>query len=528
MNDVVEQLRHLGKLIETHASWVFVGPRFVFKLKKPVNFGFLDFSTLEKREAACQAEVLLNARLAPSVYLGVVPVRRDGERLWVDDEDAIAGLGAPHDPGGAIVDYAVKMHRLPDDQRADDLLARQSLEKADIERMAVLIADFHARCDNGPELERFGSPDAIAENVRENFEQTSGWISRYIDTETERSIEEQQLGFLRSEEQLFEERVAENMIRDGHGDLRLDHVYVSKGNVFVIDCIEFNDRFRYADTAADLAFLAMDLAHRGRRDLSEWLLARYVSQSGDYSLYRLIDFYEGYRAYVRGKVTALLDQQEGPSRPELAERARGYFLHALAAQNPPLKQPRLVCIGGLIASGKSTIAARVASWLCCAILDTDRIRKRLLRLPLHERSEQDAFAGAYDEKTSEQVYSTAFTHAEHILSTGRSVIVEASFRKKEMRKMAVDLAHRCSVPLLFVECQAPADIVKERLRQREQQENVSDARLDLYDSFARNFEPLEEMSPDVHRTIDTTLPRSEQDLRLAQFGLGPEETAVDA
>lgn len=521
-SEVVQQLSRLGQLVETHASWVFIGSKFVFKFKKPVDFGFLDFSSLDKRKRACDAELRLNARLAPSVYLGVVPVRSGQQSgLWVDDPDAISAVGSRGDPADPIADYAVKMHRLPDERRADHLLEQGKLGQDEIERLAILLAEFHAQSTCNEEISRYGQPDAVAGNVRENFDQTRGWITDYVDRRTEGEIENHQLGFLRERKELLQERVAQQRVRDGHGDLRLDHVYLSDSEIDVIDCIEFNDRFRYADTAADLAFLVMDLSHRGRRDLAEWLMARYASASGDYEAYRLIDFYEGYRAYVRGKVTALLHQQSRPRNDELAQKARSYFLHALVAQKPSLQPARLICVGGLIASGKSTVARRIARALCCPTVDTDSTRKRLMGVPLDQPLGQGAFQGAYGDEVSERVHDTVLHHAGDVLGTGRSIIIDASFRKKSTRARAFDLAKRHDVPLSFVECTVPEPVAKTRLHQRASAKTVSDARADLYDTFRRSFEAVDELQSDSHLLLDTSRSLEEQNEQLRRFGLPP-------
>jgi aminoglycoside phosphotransferase family enzyme len=274
------------QLRETHISEVFLTRENVYKVKKPVQLGFLDFSTLERRKAFCEAEVKLNRRLAPSVYRGVVPVTQRGK--------------GPHKLGGEgpIVDYAVEMKRLPDSDAADVRLRNGRLERGDLQRIAVQLADFHrrARCDE--ETSRFGTPEAIASNVIENFEQTRSSAPRFLPAAELEALERWQREFLERERPRFEARIAAQRVRDGHGDLRLEHCYLdATGGVEIIDCIEFNERFRYGDVCADLAFLAMDLTWHERPDLSEALLAFYASLTDDHDLYGVVDFYESYRAY---------------------------------------------------------------------------------------------------------------------------------------------------------------------------------------------------------------------------------------
>jgi len=282
------------ELIETHISWVFLGAADVFKVKRPVDLGFLDFTTLEKRREACDAEVRLNRRLAPEVYIDVVPITLNAEGVH-----EIAGRGT-------AVEWAVHMRRLPVERRADELLQAGRLEPRHVDLLASYVSRFHegARCDT--ETSRHGDVVTIRHNVKENFDQTRTSIGDYLNPEQARQIEAWQLHVLEDEDR-FTARVDAGRVRDGHGDLRLEHVYFgSDESITIIDCIEFNERFRYGDVAADIAFLSMDLAWHGRVDLAERFLARYARESNDYDLYSVVNFYESYRAFVRGKVASLL------------------------------------------------------------------------------------------------------------------------------------------------------------------------------------------------------------------------------
>ena len=235
-------------LIETHISWVFLLDREVFKVKKPVDLGFLDFRSVEQRRKACEDEVRLNVRLAPDVYRGVVPVTREN-----DGRCAVGGTGP-------VVDWAVRMVRLSDEERADGLLAAGALTGEHVDRIADRVATFHASAALSDAIAAYGEPAAIAANVEENFEQTRASIAEYVTQAESDEIERWQTTFVRDQARRFEDRIAAGRVRDGHGDLRLEHVYFdAEGTIRVIDCIEFNDRFRYADVCADVAFLAMDL-----------------------------------------------------------------------------------------------------------------------------------------------------------------------------------------------------------------------------------------------------------------------------
>ncbi|HSN82788.1 MAG TPA: AAA family ATPase [Polyangiales bacterium] len=497
------------ELIETHISWVFLGRDEVFKVKRPVDLGFLDFTTLEKRREACDAEVRLNRRLAPQVYLGVVPVTLDDS-----GQHAIQG-------GGRVVDWAVHMRRLPIDERADQMLERHALDPALVEELASHVARFHAgaRCD--AETSRHGEVETIRRNVRENFAQTRSSIDAYLTPEQAHEIEQWQLDTLR-DEALFQARITAERVRDGHGDLRLEHVYFRQdGTIAIIDCIEFNDRFRYGDVCADVAFLSMDLAWHGRVDLAERLLAHYARESNDYDLYSVVDFYESYRAFVRGKVTSMLAsdcEASAKTRARAAQEARRYFMLSLAFERPPLVPPKVVAVGGMIASGKSRTAATIGELIAAPVISSDRTRKHLLGRKPSESLETEAWSGAYAPSVTSAVYDELWRLAEVIVGSGRPAIIDASFRTAEMRDEVKKLAERCGVPFLFVECVAPRELTLERLAAREQREGVeSDARTDLMEEFERRFEPIEELPSSEHVRIDTSRPRAENHRRLSDI-----------
>ncbi|MCA9648650.1 MAG: AAA family ATPase [Myxococcales bacterium] len=495
-------------LVETHISWVLIAETEVFKLKKPVALGFLDFSTVQARRAACEAEVELNRRLAPAVYLGVRALRRDERgRLSLHGE-------------GEVIDWVVHMRRLPDRDRADLRLAEGRLGRAEIERIAQRVARFHAeaRCDET--TASFGRPEAIAVNVRENFAQTRRTIERYLRPEQAAEIERAQGELLARDGERFEARIAAGRVRDGHGDLRLEHVYLSDdGEVTIIDCIEFNDRFRYADVAADLAFLAMDLNEHGHVELSEQLVADYARASGDYDLYGVLDFYEGYRAYVRGKIASFV--ADGPAvdhdrRVRAEASARHCFLLALASERRSLLRPTVVAVGGIIASGKSTIADRLGFEMSAPVVDADRTRKQMLGVretqPVHEGSWQ----GAYDPAFTEEVYAEVFRRAGVVLASGRPVIVEASFRSRALRERARALARAHEVPFRLIECRVEPELARERLRERAKHASVSDGRLEIFDDFVARWETIDELPAAEHVVLDTSRPLEDNLGRLRE------------
>jgi len=303
-------------LVQTHISMVFVCDLYVYKIKKPVNFGFLDFSTLEKRKYFCHKEVDLNRRLAKDIYIGVVPVIFDGKRHLV-------GKGE-----GEIKEYAVKMKRIPENMLMSKVFERKELEKAHLNKVAHIIANFHLSADTSPEIEEFGNPRKFKINTDENFEQVEKYIGLCIDKDKFYELKDWTYKFYERFNDLFTLRIKQKRIRDCHGDLHMEHICLVD-NVYIIDCIEFNDRFRYGDTLADIAFLLMDLEYHGGYNYAQILWDYYKKLANESEeVDPLLKFYKVYRAFVRGKVNSfqLDDESISKENKESAiNRAKAYF-----------------------------------------------------------------------------------------------------------------------------------------------------------------------------------------------------------
>ena len=303
-----------GELVQTHVSWVIIPShkRFVLKIKKPVNFGFLDYSTLEKRKSYCEKEVELNRRLCPWVYEGVVPISKVGDRYILGDNSN-------------VVEYAVKMRYIPPERLLINRLNEVSNDE--IKKVALRVADFHQKAKEVPE---YGKIEVIKYNTDENFEQTKPFIGITIDRDLYEEIKEKTNRFYRDYKELFQKRIEEGKIRDGHGDIRLEHVAFLDGGICIFDCIEFNDRFRYGDVINDMCFLSMELDFYGRPDLAKVYEETYKTAMGekDEEFYPLLNFYKAYRAYVRGKVTSFLLNDEGipeKQKDQIKEKAKKLF-----------------------------------------------------------------------------------------------------------------------------------------------------------------------------------------------------------
>lgn len=310
-------------LVQTHISMVFVGDAFVYKVKKPVNFGFLDFSTLERRAFYCGQEVSLNRRLSEDLYLDVLPVFFEGGRHHL--------LGGG---GGAPVDYAVRMRRIPEEYLMRAVFARNALTEAHLAGVAEVIARFHARAERSEAIDGFGDPDQFRINTDENFQQTAPYVGRTLSLETWETLRAWTDAFYAEHGGLFRSRIAGGRIRDCHGDLHMEHICLTPGYP-IFDCIEFNERFRYSDTLADIAFLLMDLDYHGGRDASGFLWQSYrkAALEEGQEIPLLLRFYKIYRAFVRGKVIGFevsdprIDEKR---RQEAEQRASRYFALALS------------------------------------------------------------------------------------------------------------------------------------------------------------------------------------------------------
>jgi aminoglycoside phosphotransferase family enzyme len=299
---------------ETHISLLFFTGAHVYKVKKPVDFGFLDFTTLEKRKYFCEQEVRLNRRLAPELYLGVVKITAEGGRIQ---------LGG----SGVSIEYAVVMKQVAEDHMMNRLLENNQVSPKMVEAISEKLVRFYADAETSEVIRSFGKPERIKEDTDENFDQTKPYIDRVIPRDIYETIQNRTNRFLLEEKSHFHERIRSDKIRDCHGDLRLEHIFWGD-TIAIFDCIEFNERFRYTDVAADIAFLGMDLDFHGREDLSAHLIRAYVGESGDHEVEGVLDFYKCYRAYVRGKVESFrLDDPHIPEKEkgEAQERARKYF-----------------------------------------------------------------------------------------------------------------------------------------------------------------------------------------------------------
>jgi uncharacterized protein len=352
---------------QTHNSVLLLGRKHVIKLKKPVDFGFLDYTTLKKRLKACIDVLRLNRRLCPETYIGVGEVRE------VDGQIRFTGRN------GRVIDYCVWMHRLPDDRLLDRMVGDGTVTEAIIDHIAGRLSGFHTAAARGPEIARWGSLGEIRHNWEENFGQTAGFVRRTIGKKEYEAIRSWVNRWLDESAELFEHRVLQGRIVDGHGGVRCESICVKDDAICIYDCIEFNDRFRCGDVASEAAFLAMDLDARGRPDSGYYFTERYQQRSGDEDLFTLLPFYRCYEAYVRGKVLSFrLNEPEfsEAERRSAATRAAAYFeLERRYAAR--LQYPTVIAVGGLSGTGKTSIARALAGELGLRVVSSDAVRQSL-------------------------------------------------------------------------------------------------------------------------------------------------------
>jgi aminoglycoside phosphotransferase family enzyme/predicted kinase len=473
----------------THASWVFLTGDDVWKVKRPVDFGFLDFRSLEARRRACEAEVRLNRRLAPGIYLGVEPVRATPEGL------ALHGAGP-------IVEWAVHMRRLPDRASAAAMLGRGHLHPERLAALAERLAAFFAEADPTPVL---GVTEILRANVDENFAQVEPFVGDLVDRATFDDVREFQVGGLTSLHDRFVARVGEGRIRDGHGDLRLEHVYFlpPPDGIVAIDCIEFNDRFRCGDVAGEAAFLAMELEAARRPDLAAGLLARFAEASDDFGLYGVVDFYLSYRAWVRGKVAAFVASDpaaDGGLRARKRDEARRLFALARSFSGVPADAPFVVAVGGVVGSGKSTLAAGLGQELAATVVGSDRTRKAMAGLAPTDRAD----ARLYTPEAIERTYREVLSRAKLVLASGRGVILDATFSARRWREAAAGLARDAGARFAHVEAScADRGVLRARLAARRSALSISDATDVELDELIGRYEPVAGDEPGPHLVVDT-------------------------
>lgn len=486
---------------ETHISHVFLAGSYAYKLKKPVRFPFLDASTVARRRRWCRLEVRLNRRLTPQLYLGIVPVAQSLRGLRIGGR-------------GRAVDWLVQMRRLPEREMLDRRLAAGRVTSRDIAAILDALIPFWSRGASGPSLARCGRPQAIERQLLGNLEEC-GLVSPSLLSERERlRLDGAIRQFISLREPLLRRRAERGRIIDGHGDLRCENICLTDP-VTVFDCVEFEPAFRRGDVVGDLAFLAMDLEFRRRRDLAGRLVRGFQARTADPTLLDVLPLYQCHRSLVRGKVRALAWQQH-PRAQRLRRLSRRHFRLAWQYARA-MAPPRLVVVGGLIGTGKSALARGLAQRLGAVWLRTDEIRRR--EFARYRQLRQGFAEGLYAPRVSRLVYQRLMRDAARALREGRSVVCDGMFGRPAARHELRRIAQRRGASFHFFECAVPRLAALRRIARRLRRGgDPSEARPEWYDRLAAGFESADHW-PARLRTRLTTAGSSSATLQKAMRAL---------
>lgn len=506
---------------ETHCSWVLLTGEFAFKVKKPVDLGFLDFSSLEKRLHYCQQEIKLNKRFAPDIYMSVVPIRGTHKSpvisTW-DDNDL------------PVIDYAVKLHQFPKNQLLSDLARESRLKESHIDQVIDLLAVLHrdastineatanthkvnTKCD-------YGCASLIKRRSLENFEQ----IATYVRGRKEKEILAELLSWTKNKntklDSFFKCRKIGGHIRDCHGDLHLGNMTIINEHVRIFDCIEFNDDFRWIDVISEVAFLMMDLLVHGYHELSNRLINGYLQKTGDYHGLQVLNYYHVYRSMVRAKVAILRRSQMKNNTSAKSESVLCLRYLRLAEIYTRRAPPIFVITYGLSGSGKSVVSFHLSQTIGLIQIRSDIERKRQAHLNVcepsfhennshesnsHESNSHEINFGIYSQNSHNKTYSTMLLHAKHVIDAGYSVILDATFLSKDKRSCAAQLAERMNVPFAILKCNAPEYILEHRILHRlEENQDFSDATVSVLHYQQATREPLSEKELCLTIDVDTS------------------------
>lgn len=483
-----------AEVCETHTAIVFFAGDRAYKLKKPVDLGFLDYTTVTDRRGACEREVALNQRFAPDVYLG---------------------LGEIRSPDVQAPEPLVVMRRMPADRRLSRLV-REGVAVDDVLRtVARHLAAWHADAPRSREVEEQGTRDALSSRWEAGFQQVGalgdeGAVRNGV-AEVERLVRR----YLAGRKRLFDSRIEQGRVVDGHGDLLAEDIFCLDDGPRVLDCLEFDDHLRYVDGLDDAAFLAMDLEQLGAPEAAAYFLAQYSEYSGDPAPPSLRHHYVAYRAFVRAKVS-LIQARQGAPGAEAASRR----LVSTALRHLRTSAVGLTLVGGLPGSGKSTLSGALADRLGVTLLSSDRVRKELAGIPAEQSAAARYGEGLYTPEWTARTYSTLLDRASALLSSGESVVLDATWSDAGQREAALRMAERTSADLVALHCHVPGDVSAARLTTRAP--GASDAGLDIATTMAAREHPWPEaVTVDTSGTLDSAVTRALAAVRPWGTGQAP-------
>lgn len=509
------------RLIQTHASWVFIASPFVCKIKKPVDFGFLNFTTLDRRHANCEAEVRLNRRLAPNTYLSVLPITLGPAGFHFGDE-----------PHGVIVEWAVWMKELDQDSFLSHRIRDGRLTPSDIQAVATRLESFYGQLKPLPEDQALKAVRRLQNFVADNFRAMHSFVGEILSEDTLNSIQSFANEFERAHESVFRDRASRGWIRECHGDLQLEHICLSGDSVEIFDCLEFSEDLRLIDVACDVAFPAMDLDFRHQHAMSRLLTNEIARHFHDAQFPWVMIYYQCYRACVRGKVECLRAVSETVSEEEqhsATMMAHRYFLLALRYSLFGT-EPTVVAFLGRPASGKSWLAERLTTLTECRLISSDRTRKTLAGVDHFQRGTEAERRALYSDDLTRRVYDCMWHDAQVALQESPVVILDATFSLAEHRRRLAEECRRAGFRLVWVEAMADEQTTRQRLRERASRSDVvSDAREEDYEKLSARFEPTSDLARKDLIAIDTsansTTTNSQLLLQLVKLNVSRDQTA---
>lgn len=475
------------QLMQTHVSYVFLTGDYAYKVKKPVNFGFLNFSTLEARQHFCLEEIQMNRQNAPEIYLDVLPITQTDNQQFELDGTA------------QTVEYVVKMREFPQDDLFISLFEQGKLTESQMEELGRIVAQFHFLAQTNDYIRSFGEVAQVRQAIDENYQQTEKYIggpqTQQQFTETRQYTD----AFFDNQPELFKSRIENHKIRECHGDLHLRNICLWKNKIQLFDRIEFNEPFRFVDVMYDVAFAVMDLEARGSKELGNAFLNTYVEQTGDWLGLQVLPLYLSRQAYVRAKVTSFL--LDDPGVPEAAKKeamvtAADYY--KLAWNYTQQRQGKLILMSGLSGSGKTTVARHLARKLGAIQLRSDAVRKQMAGISVQEKGGAELYTAQMNQKTYDRLLELGIKLA----NQGWTVILDAKYDREAARTNAIAQSKNHHLPIEIIHCQAPDAILRDRLSTRTDQ--VSDATADLITQQQADTEPFTEAELAFVTNLDTT------------------------
>jgi hypothetical protein len=474
------------RMMQTHVSYVFLTGDYAYKVKKPVNFGFLDFSTLEARHHFCLEEIRMNQENAPELYLDVLPVTQSEEGFVLN------GTSQP-------VEYVLKMREFSQDDLFICMFEQNRLTQTYMEELGRIVAQFHATAKTNDYIRTFGEVSQVRQAIDENYEQTEKYIGGPQTLSQFEQTRQFTDAFFANEQELFNSRIQNNQIRECHGDLHLRNICLWHDKIQLFDRIEFNEPFRFVDVMYDIAFAVMDLEARGRKDLGNAFLNTYIEQTGDWEGLQVLPLYLSRQAYVRAKVTSFLLDDPGVGQDSKEEAlATAALYYKLAWDYTRSQKGQLILMSGLSGSGKTTVARHLARHLGAIHLRSDAVRKHLAGIPLEQKGGTDLYTSQMSQKTYDRLLELGIKLA----NRGFPVILDAKYDRQAFRKEAIAQAQSYQVPVKIIYCTAPEDVVRDRLLSRTN--DVSDATADLLTQQQASAEPFTDEEQSLVTMLDTT------------------------